>query len=64
MNKIVCSNILIELDSNTLKNIVFYEQPTGAVTPIDDVKPSELLLPDFTSYFALRPKSVEELIAD
>jgi lipopolysaccharide assembly outer membrane protein LptD (OstA) len=62
MNKIVCSNILIELDSNTLKNIVFYEQPTGAVTPINDVKASELLLPDFTSYFALRPKSVEELL--
>jgi lipopolysaccharide assembly outer membrane protein LptD (OstA) len=62
INKIMCSDILIQLDSNELKNITFYEQPTGTVTPLDQIATKELLLQDFKSYFALRPKSAEELL--
>ena len=62
MNKIVCNNILIEVDSSELQNITFYEQPTGSVTPIKDVKVEEIILKDFKNYFAIRPKSSEDLM--
>lgn len=62
MNKIMCSDIFIEIDSNQLQNITFYEQPTGSVIPIKDVKVEETILKDFKNYFAIRPKSSEELV--
>lgn len=62
MNKIICSNIQIRLDSSKVKSIKFITKPSGAVLPIKDVKLEDKTLKGFNPQFAIRPKSKWDVI--
>lgn len=50
LNKIICSNMFITMEENSLKNIKFFEQPTATMYPIKDVTTEIKLLKNY-KYF-------------
>lgn len=47
LHKIICSNMLITMEENRLKNINFFEQPTATMYPIQDVTTELKLLKNY-----------------
>ena len=50
LNKIICSNMFITMEENSLKNIKFFEQPTATMYPIKDLTTEIKLLKNY-KYF-------------
>ena len=47
LHKIICSNMFIKMEENSLKNINFFEQPTATMYPIKDVTKELKLLKNY-----------------
>jgi trehalose-6-phosphatase len=47
LHKIICSNMFITMEENSLKNIKFFEQPTATMYPIKDVTTELKLLKNY-----------------
>lgn len=62
MNKIICSNIQIRLDSSKVKSVKFITKPSGTVMPQDDLMEQDKVLKGFNPQFGLRPKSKFDVI--
>jgi lipopolysaccharide export system protein LptA len=60
-NRIVSSNIRINIKERKISRINFIKDPDATLTPILKADPKELLLPGFLWRGNLRPKSAEDL---
>lgn len=56
VNDIVCSEMLIRVDSNKIKDISFYSRPEGTIYPLEDFPAANKLLPGFKWRSAEKPK--------
>lgn len=64
MNRFYASEIKIYLDSGEVVGVTYYERPDGIFYPMDQIKKEEQFVQNFSTNFALRPKSVEDLLKD
>lgn len=64
MNRFYASEIKIYLDSGEVIGVTYYEQPDGVFYPMDKINKEEQFIQHFSTNFALRPKSVEDLLKD
>lgn len=58
VNKIECSEMLIQLDSSKVKEITFYNKPKGIFYPIDQFPENEKRLRGFRLHDGIRPKLI------
>ena len=61
VDKTICSELKIQLESNEIKNITFYTSPEGKVHPEDKLDPNLKLLEGFIWRKNERPESLEDL---
>ncbi len=61
MNRSICSNILIRLESSEVKRITFLKKPEGKMHPMDKIPADQKTLDGFNPRFAERPKSKADL---
>ncbi|MBL4651927.1 MAG: hypothetical protein JKY53_03540 [Flavobacteriales bacterium] len=61
VNKAVCNDMIILLDSNQIKTITFLTQPTATLFPLSKVNTAELILDGFKWYGNIRPKRKEDV---
>tara|TARA_B110000305_G_scaffold223498_1_gene268104 strand:- start:140 stop:1681 length:1542 start_codon:yes stop_codon:yes gene_type:complete len=61
VNKAVCSNMVIRLDSSEIKTITFLTQPTATLYPLEQVSIAELILEGYKWYGNIRPKRKEDI---
>lgn len=61
VNKAVCTNMNIYLDSNKVHKITFLTQPTATLYPLDKVSSNDLILPGFVWKAYLRPMKMEDI---
>lgn len=61
VNKAICSNLRILIDSNTIQDIFFLNKPEATMTPEHKIIPSEMILDDFLWQVEHRPTSPEEI---
>lgn len=61
VNETKCNNMTIKIDSNKIKQITFFDQPTSLLTPSDDMPAIGKTLENFTYRVDEKPKSVEDL---
>lgn len=64
MNRFYASEIKIYFDSGEVVGVTYYEQPDGVFYPMDKINKEEQFIQNFATNFALRPKSVEDLMKD
>lgn len=64
MNRLICSDIDIYLDSNAVKKIVFIDQPDGVLLPIDQLKPGDETLDNFKWSPEERPLRRSDIFLD
>jgi lipopolysaccharide export system protein LptA len=56
VNSIVCSDILIKVDSNKVREVVYYGMPEGGFYPLKDFPKSKEKLPQFQWLIEKRPE--------
>ena len=61
IDKTICSELKIKLESNEIKNITFYTSPEGKVHPEDKLDPNLKLLDGFIWRKSERPESLDDL---
>ena len=61
IDKTICSELKIKLESNEIKNITFYTSPEGNVHPEDKLDPNLKLLDGFIWRKSERPESLDDL---
>ncbi|MEM9024976.1 MAG: hypothetical protein AAGB22_14620, partial [Bacteroidota bacterium] len=61
VNKTVCSDMIIWVDSNQVKRIKLIRDPQATLTPWSKSNPKELLLPDFRWRGKIRPQKREDI---
>ncbi len=61
VNKTVCSEMVIYFGNNKIRDIHYYNKPTGDYTPLDKVKSSDYYLEGFKWDIEKKPKSLEDL---
>ena len=61
IDKTICSELKIKLESNEIKNITFYTSPEGNVHPEDKLDPNLKLLEGFIWRKSERPESLDDL---
>jgi lipopolysaccharide export system protein LptA len=61
INKVACSNIIVEVDDNTLQRIVFQVKPSGVLKPGSQVNASDRILEGFNWRGPERPTSAKDL---
>lgn len=57
VNKTVCSNMSIRIDSSKIRSITFYDNPVAVLTPSDDMPAEGIRLSDFQWLDHIRPKT-------
>lgn len=62
MNKIICSDIQIRLDSSKVKSVKFITKPSGTVMPQQELNERDKKLKGFNPQFGLRPKDKWDVI--
>ena len=61
IDKTICSELKIKLESNEIKNITFYTFPEGKVHPEDKLDPNLKLLEGFVWRKSEKPESLDDL---
>ena len=61
IDKTVCSDLKIKLESNEIKKITFYTSPEGKVHPEDELDPNLKLLDGFIWRKTERPESLDDI---
>ena len=61
IDKTICSELKIKLESNEIKSITFYTSPEGKVHPENKLDPNLKLLEGFVWRINERPESLEDL---
>lgn len=61
MNRLICSDIIIHLDSNEVQKIVFIDMPSGTLFPIEQVPGGEEKLKGFRWDPQFRPLKQEDI---
>ena len=56
MNKTICENMIMYLDSNTVSKITFLSKPEATLYPFKDINPENSVLEGFIWKDAIRPK--------
>lgn len=64
MNKLICSDIIIHLDSNEVEKIIFIDMPSGTMFPIEQVPSGQNKLKGFRWDPASRPLRREDIFLD
>lgn len=64
MNRVYCSNIRIDLDSNSIEQIVFIDKPEAMFYPIHQINADEQFIRGFNWRIALKPKTWMDLFID
>ena len=64
VNKAICSDIILYLDSNHIDKITFLNKPDATLYPIDELPQNELILKNFKWFGDLRPLKSEFVISD
>lgn len=64
MNRVYCSNIRIDLDSNTIQQIAFIDKPEAMFYPIHQINEEEQFIRGFNWRIALKPESWIDLFKD
>lgn len=61
VNKTICTNMIIYIDSNEVSKITFLAKPEATMYPLKDVKKEDLILTGFKWKANLRPKRKEDI---
>lgn len=61
INKAICSDMVILLDSSKVEEILFLTQPEAVFYPVNELSYKEWMLKDFKWMGAIRPRSVKQL---
>jgi lipopolysaccharide export system protein LptA len=61
MNRVYCSSIRIDLDSNSIDQIAFIDKPEAIYYPLNKLNPEEQFIKGFQWLYALKPKTWEDL---
>lgn len=61
VNKAESSDLTIYVDSNKVSNIIFFKQPEATLFPIQDVKPTDMILKNFAWHGNHRPMKIEDI---
>lgn len=61
VNKTLCSEMLLYFGANKVKNIHYYNKPTGDYSPLDKIIQSDYFLEGFKWEIDKQPKSLEDL---
>ena len=61
VNETLCSSMLLRFSGNTVREIVFYDNPKATFHPIQDANVEALKLEGFNWRGAERPKSIQDL---
>ncbi|HLU86755.1 MAG TPA: OstA-like protein [Taishania sp.] len=64
MNRFYAAEIKIYFDSGEVVGVTYYDQPDGIFYPMDKINKEEQFIQHFKTNFALRPKSVEDLLSN
>lgn len=64
LNRFFASEIKVYFDSGEVVGVTYYEQPDGIFYPMDKIKKEDQFVKNFAVNFALRPKSVEDLLKE
>jgi hypothetical protein len=62
MNRSICTNIKIKLDSSEIQTINFITSPSSNMTPISSLSKADKKLEGFIWKLADRPKSRKDLL--
>ncbi len=57
INRLDCSKMRVNIDSNTISNIAFFVKPDGTLYPMKDLTPELAFLRNFSWRQSIRPKS-------
>ena len=61
MNRVYCSNIRIDLDSNSIDQIAFLDKPEAVFYPMSQINKEEQFIRGFNWFYALKPKTWQDL---
>jgi len=61
LNKVVSSNMTVNLKDSKIDQIWFYDKPDGETIPIDRVTNEQIILKDFKWYDYIRPMSKDDI---
>ncbi len=61
LNKVVSSNMTVNLKDSKIDQIWFYDKPDGETIPIDRVTNEQIILKDFKWYDNIRPMSKDDI---
>lgn len=64
MNRFYASEIKIYFDSGEVVGVTYYTKPDGVFYPMDRINKEEQFVQHFKTNFAIRPKSVEDILKD
>ena len=62
MNRLYASELKVYLDSGEVTGVTYFQQPDGVFYPMDKIREDEKKVANFNLKFALRPKSVSDLM--
>ncbi len=62
MNRFYASEVKVYLDSGEVVGVTYYEKPDGVFYPMDQINKEEQFIQNFSTNFALRPKSFADLL--
>lgn len=62
VNKAICSNMIIYIDSNKVDRIIFLTKPEATLYPVSQAPADEIKLKNFVWLFALKPKTKEDIL--
>jgi lipopolysaccharide export system protein LptA len=63
-NRADCSNMTVFIENNKIKSITFLDKPDATLFPMQEVKPQEFLLKNFSWHENLRPHTKLEIFKD
>lgn len=64
MNRFYAAEIKVYFDSGEVVGVTYFERPDGVFYPMDQINKEEQFIQNFSTNFALRPKSIEDLLKD
>lgn len=62
LNRFFASEIKVYFDSGEVTGVTYYDKPDGVFYPMDQIDPKDQYVRYFSTNYALRPKSVQDIL--
>lgn len=61
VDKSVAGDLKIYVENQDIKNIIYFDDPTGTIYPLEELSPNELRLKNYKNHNLLRPKKWDDV---